>query len=633
MAASLRIDDLTLVTPANRFTYSFDLGINAVIGEIGSGKSSLLELIKYALGGNATITPAVSQGVRRVVLRARIGSTTVVLDREIGGRTIRALDLDGTLVEELSVAQSGELRRASAFLLDALDLPQLRVTNVKPTKRSQPLSFYDIYAYCYVPQAEIDRSIVNHLDNTMRAKRVGAFELILGLTDESVSDARVRIGLLQDRIVDERRPLEAIDRFLAEAETPTEEQLTIRRVALQGRLDDANERLSSLRSESLMATVESSRLRTHLAEIAREVSMAAAEVQKLETEAASRRQLDAQLVTDLGRLERTQSANGVLGEIAYIQCPRCLQSVAPGRFAEDRCYVCGQPEPQATAIPEAATAAERVRVEALRMEVRELTAVGERELEFQFDRQRGLTVALREIEQELDRQTRELVSPRYEALERASADAATAHVEFKEIDKLLRFWTERERYSQQVADLEQELADVRIEHDAAVARLSERRGRVRELSDVFDEIIQALDMPWYQQGAYIDPTSYLPVVNGVSVEDLGSGGMKMMTNVAYHLALLTYGLSSNIETVPNLLIIDSPRKNLGSTDEDQAHAASFYRWITALTGAYNGKFQLIVADNDPPDAETPIARRINLSHSEPLVRDLLHPGEDVETIG
>ena len=36
-----------------------------------------------------------------------------------------------------------------------------------------------------------------------------------------------------------------------------------------------------------------------------------------------------------------------------------------------------------------------------------------------------------------------------------------------------------------------------------------------------------------------------------------------MTNVAYHLAMPTYALAHRDTYVPSLLIIDSPRKNLG----------------------------------------------------------------------
>jgi hypothetical protein len=633
MPAMLRIDELAVVTPSNRFPYVFATGINTVVGEVGSGKSSLLELIKYALGGNGILTPAVQEGVRRVVLTAQIGSSRVVLDRGVGDRTVRALAIDGTPIEELAVGHTPKMRNVSSFLLGLLDLPELRVTNVKPTKKSQPLSFFDIYAYCYVPQAEIDRSIVNHLDNLTRAKRVGAFELLMGLTDDTVSAARVRLGQLKDAIAEASQPLATIDQFLKSASTPTEEELHRRRADAQQCLAEAESQLETLRSASLSATAQSAELRERLVATVRQARTVAERVQELEAAAAERRHLAAELASDLTRLDRADAAGGVLGDIAYVQCPRCFQALSPERFSSDLCYVCGQPDIVLEQRPDKVATSERQRIASLQSELRDLDEAGEKELDEVLVRHRTLGIVLSEIELELDRQTRDLVSPHYEALEAASAAAARARVELDEADRLLELWRQRGAYLERVESLKRDAAATSLDMEVAAERLASRRQRVTDLSEIFDEIIQELQMPWYEPGAHIDSKSYLPIVNGASIEDLGSGGMKMMTNVAYHLALLTYGLSEGLGTIPDLLILDSPRKNLGATDEDQAHAEAFYRWIAALTRAYEGRFQLIVADNDPPPAETPVAQSIELSHESPLVRDLEHPGGDVATIG
>lgn len=633
MAVTLRIDALTIVTDANRFNYTFTSGINTVTGQVGSGKSSMLELVKYGLGGHGVLTPAVQQGVRRVVVDAVIGVERVTMERELGSRIVRAFEPGGTLLEELATRHSESTRSASGFLLDALGLPELRVTNVKPTKRSAPLSFFDIYAYCYVPQVEIDRSVVNHLETVTRSKRVGAFELLLGLTDEHLSRARVELGVMQDKLAEARRPLDLVDRFLRDAETPSAEQLRRQENDALRRLDHAGLRLQSLRAETLNETAESVELRKRLMSTVRDAATLATRVQELEAEAARRRQLDAELEADLARLSRASAANDVLGDIAFVHCPRCFQGVNPGRFGDDNCYVCGQSDPPAASALDASIDNERRRLEGLRTEIRSLNHSESEELERCFSRQRAVNVIVEEIERQLDAQTRGMVSPRYEAIEEASRDSATASAELTQVERLLKLWEERETYATAVRNIEDQIHDLQREIDLGSTALAQRRSRVRELSDIFDQIIQELDMPWYDRGAYINAKTYLPVVNGVGIEKLGSGGMKMMTNVAYHLALLTYGLSSRIDTIPNLLILDSPRKNLGTTPEDQAHAERFYRWVSALTRTYDDRFQMIIADNDPPTDDTPVSNRIRLSHGDPLIKDLPHPGEGVLTIG
>lgn len=634
MAAHLKINGLSVVTPQNRFEYAFSSGINSIVGEVGSGKSSLLELVKYALGGGGVLTPAVQAGVRRVVLRAELGEERVILEREIGDGMVHVLEADGTLAERVSTRPRKDFRTASAFLLDALGLPELRVTNARPTKKSQPISFYDVYGYCYVSQAEIDRSVVGHLDPLRRSKRVGTFELLMGLTDDVVSSARVRLGQLGDELAEAKQPVETIDRFMAAAEAPTEEQLFHRRSEATETLAHARSELEKLRLASLSVTARSANLRSTLAVTLRESKEITFRIRELEEALAARRQLAAELDSDEARLGRATAAHDVLGSIEFVQCPRCMQAVGSHRASDQQCYLCMQPEPPPDAgQTDTAELSERRRIASLRAELEELDSDDLAELNRLRVDQDRYTMVLAEIERELDHQTHEFVSPRYEAIEDASASAARAQVELEESEHLLRLWAERSLAHERVARLRSAIEEVEREIQVASNRLAARRHRIVELSEIFDEVIRELKMPWYDEGSYIDSRTYLPVVNGVSLEDLGSGGMKMMTNVAYHLAILTYGLSEGLRTIPNLLIIDSPRKNLGTTEEDQAHANAFYRWISALTGAYEGQFQIVIADNDRPPSDTPISTSIELSHRAPLVKDLEHPGGAVETIG
>ncbi|MFG2135110.1 hypothetical protein ACGFNV_46325 [Streptomyces sp. NPDC048751] len=49
------------------------------------------------------------------------------------------------------------------------------------------------------------------------------------------------------------------------------------------------------------------------------------------------------------------------------------------------------------------------------------------------------------------------------------------------------------------------------------------------------------------------------------------GSLQAGVNIAYHLALLECGLTHPDVLVPSILIIDSPRKALGSNPDDQVH--------------------------------------------------------------
>lgn len=637
MSVRLRIHSVVLVTPEHRYEYAFQSGINAITGEIGSGKSTLLELAKYGLGGDADLRPAVLQGVHRVVVDISIGQSRQRFARDIRGTTVEVLEADGVVSEILSVNRTKQRTRAADYLLELIDWPQLRIVSKRSPGRSQPISFFDLYSYCYVPQAEIDRSVVHHLESVRQPKRKATFELLLGLTNEEVEQARVDIGEIEQELDEKRRHLATINSFLAHGDTPSEEQLVARRSAATDMISEAEGRLTSAQAVVDSATSSLERTRAEIAEAAAALRDAETRLQELDAELAERRRLAEEIHVGLMRVERASAAAGVLGAISYQQCPRCMQSIEPERFDDQICYVCGQHEPEDRGgeldDPDAAKQREQERLRALEEEIRALDEETRAERAAMEESRREMGRRIDLAEGALEDQSRQQLGPAVEMLRAASADRAAAEEAVRQSDVQLMTWADRARLLAPVRELEQRLADreadLARELDAAAAR----RSRIGELSDLFDEIIQALDMPWYQPGAHIDPTSYLPVVNGVDIKALGSGGMKMMTNVAYHLALLTYGLAHRIETIPDLLVIDSPRKNLGSSEEDQGHAAAFYRWVTALTQTYEDDFQLIIADNDEPPSGTPLRTHVRLSHAEPLIRDLPHPGDEVETIG
>src|SRR5690349_12268893 len=93
MGARFTVESLEIVTATARRELRFKAGINVVEGPIGTGKSSMLELIKYGLGGSARVMPAVRDNVQRVVLHVNVGGDRLELSRKLGAHDIDVNDL------------------------------------------------------------------------------------------------------------------------------------------------------------------------------------------------------------------------------------------------------------------------------------------------------------------------------------------------------------------------------------------------------------------------------------------------------------------------------------------------------------------------------------------------------------
>jgi AAA domain-containing protein len=638
MAVSIQFRGLRIETKsADEAHYQFAPGINLVVGPFGSGKTSLLELLKYGLGGSGTLSQTVEREVLAVVVECRLGTSSWSVRREIGRSNVEVFDSGGVHEASLHVRGGGSHERPSVWLLRALDLPEVRVRRAKriASGASEPVSFFDYYSYAYVPQAEIDRSIVDHLDRDRDRKRRATFEVMMRLVDERVSALEVEEGTLAEGIQAANRDRVAVENFLTRTNTLPEETLRAMLAESESDLANAQARLDGLRGDLGKAPKETADRREIAASLLGRRREALSQLRSLEAQVRERHQFYASYSLEIEKLGRAAEAVGSLAGLEYVRCPRCLQSLARERAPEGACYVCGQPEPGSEAgadvTVQADVAKERKRLEMLKGEARDL-------LEKDEDEVRVLRVEVDLLEQEilategvLARTQEQYVGPQFEAIAAASAAVVEADGRRRRILDLLEYWKQHKALLAQIRELESARFEVARRLEGVRAELLGRREGLHELSDLFKEIVEHTQLPWYQE-ARIDDRTYLPIVNNGSFEGLSSGGMKTVVNVAYHLALLTHGLVHSDLLIPGLLIVDSPAKNLGVSKNDRDQADRLYRRIAALAAAYEQPFQVIVADNDPPSVSLPVARRIDLSYERPLIPGVTHPGPSVTGI-
>lgn len=635
MTTEMRIDRVSLAgVEGDAADFSFREGINVVHGETGSGKTSLLELVKYVLGGNASLSQAVQEGVKSASVTVRLGESAYVFRRGVGETVLRAEELDGTVLEELAVNKRKHMRRASEFLLDATQLPRIKLSSQR-SGRHDPVSFWDYYPYIYLRQAEIDRSVVNHLDTWKDRKRKAVFELLLGLSSVEVAELRNARDAAMDEHRTAQRELASIERFLDGLDLPSGEQLEQALTDIGESLDSAHEEMQELRKAGRIHTQDLDARQSALREALQDLNSLGKRTVELEARLEARVASRFELESERERTTRGGTATDLLGTLEFHQCPRCLQSVEAYRYGEDQCYLCGQEEPQPDVEDDSDDGVEDEieRIDQLLAEVDQLIEEDRAELDRLLARKRGIQLMTRDLSRELDEVSAEYVSPLFEQIAAIGERIGRLRQSQEALTVQNELWRRQELVQERMEGLESEISDYDRELRSAEGQVEASAERLRELSGVFDDIVRTLDMPWYSEPARIDPDSYLPIVNGVTFEELSSGGMKMMTNVAYHLALLTHGLAQRDTRIPTLLIIDSPRKNLGATPEDLEHSRRFYRWIEGLVTAYTQDFQLIIADNDPPPDDVRVSAEIPVSHANPVVPGLEHPGGEVDLIG
>src|ERR1035437_9399053 len=631
MGGRIFIRELRLDAATDSVAYSFQPGVNLILGGVGTGKTSLLQVMKFALGGSAIL----SRAVKDVVVATSI-------DVEIGQRRLRVhrvldeLSVDVTESSGETTAYSTAGRRSGVPISDLyLDsdgiakIPLLRARS-RPTDEITTISFWDVFEYLYLRQTDMDNSIVHHNDRVLDARRRATFELLYGLMNEELAKLEVEKGAFRVEIPLAARRTNSISEFLTASNVPAENELRLNIEGVVAACLAAKQAVEQLRLAGRQETPIADDDRRELvgrqeeyAAMQRRRSSALRDLETLDSVAA-------QLDLEVDRLERAAVATQILAPIEYRQCPQCLQPLANRPHLPGYCPVCLQANRPVPSVEDIHDETERVQSQLRETEdLQASSRVGIDQLDTGLA---SLKKLIDGLQGRIDDQSTQFVSRNFEAIERASRELAESEARRKWLDQMLSY---RVQLRAGLAELKSKQARLR-EVDAALAQASAKvaaaRQKIAELSGLFDELIKGFEYPWLEGPgtSFIDSRTYLPSVAGETFEQ-ASGGQKTLINVAYHLAALRYALQEQASLLPLFSIIDSPRKNIGSENpDDRAMGEKIYRRLAAMNGAQGDQFQMIVADNDPPPSPERF-HTLTFTYAKPFVPWVRHPGPDSVT--
>ncbi|WP_330236474.1 AAA family ATPase [Streptomyces sp. NBC_00566] len=631
MASLIRIKNVTIRTSTHQAVYPFDGPLTFITGSIGVGKSSLLELLKYGLGGSAKLMPAIKANVQIVEVNADFAGRSYRFIREMGDTKVDVLDVDsGEIVGPWSVTNRKYMPKVSQQLLAILGLPgDLRIPRrrVKPTSDTVGVSFFDLYHYIYLGQNEIDTSVVGHADRNLDNKRRAVFELLYGLNSPELVSLSVRKGEWLDREKSLRSGAAAVKDFLLKANEPDMDRLQRMEREANEQLDTARELLNIVRNDSESLILAQRALRDRVSSLRAELTELSAGADAVDADIYKSQALLAQLNLEQQALSRADVARHALSGLEFSVCPRCMQDVTRRTVPSDCCTVCLQHEERV----EQDFGGEAKRLASQIAETKKLLSEDEREVEVRRAAKRVVETALAEATMELDRSTAELITPRLEEVQSLSMQIARLEAQLEQLQASSGRWSNYKLSLEEADEARRKAGELDSREQELQEELAANRVRLDELAEVFDATVRSLRLPWYQS-ADIDRDTYLPVVNNEQFDDLSVGGArKTIVNLAYHLANLQYALESDL-AYPGLLIVDSPRKNVGQTAEDSAVAEEVYKSFGRLVEEFGEQIQLIVADNSIPEFAAENYPELHFSYDNPVVPGAPHPGEGVERL-
>lgn len=629
MTTRFRLDAVAITTTDGDVRYEFPSALTVLAGDVGVGKSTLLELIKFGFGGKGLLTPVVEQYVHDIAIDITIGAARYRIARNVNkskNASARVTDLiTGERLKDHHIDDKKD-PQLSDLLLTTLGLP----TDMRAAARGagsinagNRITFADIFTYLYVSQADINRDIAHSEESYREPKRKAVFELLFGITDAQVLSLRSRQAILNGEVIRAENEHRIVLAFLRESRTTSREEAEI--AVLEA---VASEERAEADTENLRQAIDpvsdrlTQALRDQLTDAERSLAEARAAVTALIGQQADYRSERRRVQQDLDRLNRMRDAGERLANIEFSVCPRCMQSLSSRQVPPHACRLCLQPDPVSSQTDSDVYEQTQLQDQLTEMDDQLLALADQVQLT-------SAAVASREerissLTTDIDVRTRERITPRLQAFSDATTRLAEARARQRQLEIVLHQWDRAD-------DLGRHARELRVERQGIAARIAESEAalatrRQEILDDVgaeFEQMVRTLGVPGVET-ASIHPTNYLPLLNSTPFASFSqAGGIKTASQVAYWLSLLTVALRRGDTFYPAFMILDSPRLAL---PEESSLSAALYRRMVTVVDAARERLQLVVADNELPTLYRKQYDQIDFTYARPTISTIHHPG-------
>lgn len=324
-----------------RFVYDqeFHQGVNIIRGVNGTGKSTVVDLISYALGAVITEWTQEQRGCDWVMAEVVLNGTIFCLKRDITDSGQASMSIfEGRFDDALSsvenwtqysMRRSAERHSFSQQIFELLGLPRHK------TDDSKNLTLHQIFRLMYVDQLSATNKLLKEdkeFDNVTFRRAIGDY--MLGIDDLEAHNLRQDLLVANKEFEKLNGELNAIYRLFGSEVSRINEQ------ALNNEIGEVASRLESLKIKKKEVLNTQSRDLNELVSakanaLQDEIDRLSSEKQELDT---IKSEISIELIeTDLFSislkdrklaLEESRLTFSSLGEVSFKYCPACLEPIS-----------------------------------------------------------------------------------------------------------------------------------------------------------------------------------------------------------------------------------------------------------------------------------------------------------------
>lgn len=601
---TLRIDELNLVGAGRSLMAS--AGLNVIAGDITTGKTTLVRLMRAFLGGIPKNLPPETTHIERLAGRVTTSHRSWDISRPFVTTDTAPVDISNEeTAYRLPAARPTrvEPRTYASFLMDEAGIPSVHVpsrrSNKNPSANMTPVSINDWLNYCILAGDEIDVMVFGHKDPFRDIKRRYVFEINYGLYDPQAARVTARIRELDLKEQALRAQAEAARLFLSN--TPFADRRGLEEKLAEA---EAERRLLASRQAAFLdsattphegLTSSISRARTQLLSREDELSRVRSEQNLLQSQVQDLKDLRTELIGQISRLNRAIVSAETLTDIDFVICPRCGQDLDNRPLADaDHCRLCLQETVHSDDVKPLI-----VELSRLQAQVEETDEVLRHKQIAIDEMSYGIAQLASEVERlhtSLNSATSSFISRHADEIAAASSAKAYADAEVGKLEEYLDLYVKQDLLTQDLEMIRQEREE--LEDELAAIDTSGAMQNVALLEKRFGEYLEKLHAPLIdsRHRPEIDRTTYMPKLGNRTFDKLSSQGLATLVNVAHALAHHTVSLDLGLP-LPAFLVFDGLSSNIGHENFDADRVRDMYRLILEVCERYGDRLQVFVLDN------------------------------------
>lgn len=363
-AVSFFVNRLYVLTADNHVAYDerFHHGVNIIRGENSSGKSTITHLLFFGLGGDYTrFVPEALQCIRVMVEVEADGAVITLsrpLDKDREGRILPQQPMTvywGTLTEAIAGScrsntfgyrTSPNKSSFSNVLFEAMGIPLV--------KADCNITMHQLLRLIYIDQESPTQSLFYYEQFDNQTTRETVAELLMGIYDEQLYDAKIRLKQLEEQLSESKSEKRIIDKSVTK-DMRSSEHIQELIDYTNGQIGKLSDDISNLHhSEALRTKVktQAEQQRIEVVSLRKQLSHVEDERERLEHETEDTHLFIEELKAKQEALRHSVSTRQVLGSLRLEYCPECLSPLSAD-IPDGICHLCKTPVEDRSGITQA----------------------------------------------------------------------------------------------------------------------------------------------------------------------------------------------------------------------------------------------------------------------------------------